>query len=131
MITIDADMQDSPDEIPGLRSMLLEGNYDLVSGWKKVRYDNTFTKNIPSKFFNISFQDFKDNVCRDTRFSPYAAIVIDPFTNLSSNKMPADGGYPGLTSYYVQFNRFSTNTGSTGTEIEDISINNFFVGICS
>ncbi|HVG40916.1 MAG TPA: glycosyltransferase family 2 protein, partial [Chitinophagaceae bacterium] len=52
IITMDADLQDSPDEIPELRKMLLEGNYDIVSGWKKVRYDNTVTKNIPSKFFN-------------------------------------------------------------------------------
>jgi glycosyltransferase involved in cell wall biosynthesis len=52
VITMDADMQDSPDEIPELRKMILEGDFDLVSGWKKKRYDNTFTKNIPSKFFN-------------------------------------------------------------------------------
>lgn len=52
VITMDADLQDSPDEIPGLRNMLLEGNYDIVSGWKKVRYDNKLTKNIPSKIYN-------------------------------------------------------------------------------
>ena len=52
VITMDADLQDSPDEIPGLYNMLLDGKYDLISGWKKVRYDNTLTKNIPSKFFN-------------------------------------------------------------------------------
>lgn len=52
VITMDADLQDSPDEIPELRRMVLEDRYDLVSGWKKKRYDNTFTKNIPSKFFN-------------------------------------------------------------------------------
>ena len=52
VITMDADLQDSPDEIPGLRNMLLDGNYDIVSGWKKVRYDNTITKNIPSKIYN-------------------------------------------------------------------------------
>ena len=52
VITMDADLQDSPDEIPGLRKMIVEDGYDLVSGWKKKRYDNTFTKNIPSKFFN-------------------------------------------------------------------------------
>ncbi len=52
VITMDADLQDSPAEIPGLRSMIIEEGYDLVSGWKKKRYDNTFTKNIPSKFFN-------------------------------------------------------------------------------
>lgn len=49
---MDADMQDSPDEIPALYSMISSGEYDLVSGWKKVRYDNTLTKNIPSRFFN-------------------------------------------------------------------------------
>src|SRR6266700_4266493 len=52
VITMDADMQDSPDEIPELRRMIIEDKYDMVSGWKKRRYDNTFTKNIPSKFFN-------------------------------------------------------------------------------
>ena len=52
VITMDADLQDSPDEIPGLRKMIIEDGYDLVSGWKKKRYDNTLTKNIPSKFFN-------------------------------------------------------------------------------
>lgn len=52
VITMDADMQDSPDEIPDLRRMILEEKYDLVSGWKKKRFDNTLTKNIPSKFYN-------------------------------------------------------------------------------
>ncbi len=54
IITMDADLQDSPDEIPALRQMLLDGKYDLVSGWKKKRYDNTLTKNIPSKLFNAA-----------------------------------------------------------------------------
>ncbi|MDD2791851.1 MAG: glycosyltransferase family 2 protein [Sediminibacterium sp.] len=52
VITMDADMQDSPDEIPALYKMITEDGYDMVSGWKKIRYDNTFTKNIPSKLFN-------------------------------------------------------------------------------
>ena len=52
VITMDADMQDSPDEIPVLRKMILEDGYDLVSGWKKKRYDSTLMKNLPSKFFN-------------------------------------------------------------------------------
>jgi glycosyltransferase involved in cell wall biosynthesis len=54
IITMDADMQDSPDEIPELRKMIVEDGYDMVSGWKKRRYDNTFTKNIPSKLFNAA-----------------------------------------------------------------------------
>jgi glycosyltransferase involved in cell wall biosynthesis len=52
VITMDADLQDSPDEIPELRKMILNDGFDLVSGWKKKRYDNTLTKNVPSKFFN-------------------------------------------------------------------------------
>jgi glycosyltransferase involved in cell wall biosynthesis len=51
VITMDADLQDSPEEIPGLRKMVLEENYDLVSGWKKVRHD-PIGKTLPSKFFN-------------------------------------------------------------------------------
>lgn len=54
VITMDADMQDSPDEIPELRRMIIEEKLDLVSGWKKKRYDNTLTKNIPSKLFNAA-----------------------------------------------------------------------------
>ena len=52
VITMDADLQDSPDEIPELYKMIKEEGYDLVSGWKKVRYDSKLMKNIPSKFFN-------------------------------------------------------------------------------
>ncbi len=52
VITMDADLQDSPDEIPELYRMIKEDGYDLVSGWKKVRYDDKLTKNLPSKFFN-------------------------------------------------------------------------------
>lgn len=54
VITMDADMQDSPDEIPELRRMILQDGFDMVSGWKKKRYDNTLTKNIPSKLFNAA-----------------------------------------------------------------------------
>ena len=54
VITMDADLQDSPDEIPELYRMVKEDNYDLVSGWKKKRYDGTFTKNIPSKIYNAT-----------------------------------------------------------------------------
>ncbi|HSD14091.1 MAG TPA: glycosyltransferase family 2 protein [Flavobacterium sp.] len=52
IITMDADLQDSPDEIPGLFSMITNDNYDLVSGWKKKRYDSVVAKNLPSKLFN-------------------------------------------------------------------------------
>lgn len=52
VITMDADLQDSPDEIPELYRMIIQDGYDLVSGWKKVRYDNAVTKNLPSKLYN-------------------------------------------------------------------------------
>ena len=52
VITMDADLQDSPDEIPELYRMLTEDGYDIVSGWKKQRFDNKLTKNLPSKLYN-------------------------------------------------------------------------------
>ncbi len=52
VITMDADLQDSPDEIPELYKMVTTDNFDLVSGWKQKRYDNAFTKNLPSKLYN-------------------------------------------------------------------------------
>ncbi|KAF2081355.1 MULTISPECIES: glycosyltransferase family 2 protein [Flavobacterium] len=52
IITMDADLQDSPDEIPELYEMITAQKYDLVSGWKKKRYDSVVAKNLPSKLFN-------------------------------------------------------------------------------
>jgi len=52
VITMDADLQDNPDEIPELYRMITEDDFDLVSGWKKVRYDPVLSKNLPSKFYN-------------------------------------------------------------------------------
>jgi len=57
IITMDADLQDSPDEIPGLYQMIREG-FDLISGWKKKRYDNTLTKNLPSRIYNWTARRF-------------------------------------------------------------------------
>lgn len=54
IITMDADLQDSPDEIPELYRMVKEENYDLVSGWKKKRHDPVLGKNLPSKLFNAT-----------------------------------------------------------------------------
>ncbi|WP_396161385.1 glycosyltransferase family 2 protein [Flavobacterium sp.] len=56
IITMDADLQDSPDEIPELFRLITVDNYDLVSGWKKKRYDSVVAKNIPSKLFNWAAQ---------------------------------------------------------------------------
>lgn len=54
IITMDADLQDSPEEIPDLYKMVTTQGYDLVSGWKKKRYDAVLTKNLPSKLFNFA-----------------------------------------------------------------------------
>jgi len=56
VITMDADLQDSPDEIPALYQMIVEEKFQLVSGWKKKRYDSKVRKNIPSKLFNWAAQ---------------------------------------------------------------------------
>ena len=52
VITMDADLQDNPEEIPELYRIITKDNYDLISGWKKKRYDSVITKNLPSKLFN-------------------------------------------------------------------------------
>lgn len=52
VVTMDADLQDNPEEIPGLYNMIVKDKYDLVSGWKKKRYDPILSKNLPSKFYN-------------------------------------------------------------------------------
>jgi len=68
VITMDADLQDNPEEIPELYNMIVKDGYDLVSGWKKVRYDSKIKKNIPSKLFNwaarkVSGLDLHDFNC--------------------------------------------------------------------
>jgi len=52
VMTMDADLQDSPEEIPELYTMIKEGDFDIISGWKKKRHDNALTKNLPSKLYN-------------------------------------------------------------------------------
>ena len=54
VITMDADLQDNPDEIPELFDLITKENYDLISGWKKKRYDSVIAKNLPSKLFNAA-----------------------------------------------------------------------------
>ncbi len=54
VITMDADLQDSPDEIPDLYQLIANDNFDLISGWKKKRYDSAIRKNLPSKLFNAA-----------------------------------------------------------------------------
>lgn len=72
------------------------------------------------KFYNTQLKDFTDGKCRDSRYSPYFAVVIDPF----GPSIPPDGGYPGLSSWYK-----GNRSGSTGTVIEDCFFTNWVGGI--
>ncbi|GAA3516366.1 glycosyltransferase family 2 protein [Aquimarina addita] len=54
VVTMDADLQDNPEEIPGLYNLIIKDGFDLVSGWKKKRYDSVIAKNLPSKLFNAA-----------------------------------------------------------------------------
>ena len=62
IITMDADLQDNPEEIPELYKMVTDDGYDLVSGWKKKRYDSVVTKNLPSKLFNFAAGNYVENM---------------------------------------------------------------------
>ncbi len=78
VITMDADLQDSPDEIPELFSMIKNEGYDLVSGWKKKRYDSKFTKNIPSKIYNATARKVTGLKLHDMNcgLKAYANVVV-------------------------------------------------------
>ena len=78
IITMDADLQDSPEEIPGLYDMVINGNYDLVSGWKKKRYDSVVAKNLPSKLFNWAARKTSDVYLNDFNcgLKAYKNIVV-------------------------------------------------------
>jgi len=78
VITMDADLQDSPDEIPELYNMVMDQNYDLVSGWKKKRYDSVVSKNLPSKLFNWAARKTSGVYLNDFNcgLKAYKSIVI-------------------------------------------------------
>lgn len=79
-------------------------------------------KLTPNQFYNSDLKTYGDPSCRDSQFSPYSAIVIDPFRD----DLPSDGGYPTLTSFY---RGKPSKSGSTAIRLEDITINNFTIGI--
>jgi len=78
VITMDADLQDSPDEIPDLYNMITQQNFDLVSGWKKKRYDSVVAKNLPSKLFNWAARKTSGVYLNDFNcgLKAYKSIVI-------------------------------------------------------
>ena len=78
IITMDADLQDSPEEIPGLYNMIITQGFDLVSGWKKKRYDSVVSKNLPSKLFNWAARKTSDVQLNDFNcgLKAYKNIVV-------------------------------------------------------
>ncbi|RWX00972.1 glycosyltransferase family 2 protein [Flavobacterium cerinum] len=78
IITMDADLQDSPDEIPGLYNMITTQGFDLVSGWKKKRYDSVLSKNMPSKLFNWAARKTSGLILNDFNcgLKAYRNIVV-------------------------------------------------------
>ncbi|WP_026705206.1 glycosyltransferase family 2 protein [Flavobacterium soli] len=78
VITMDADLQDNPEEIPELYNMIINQQFDLVSGWKKKRYDSVFAKNLPSKLFNWAARKTSDVQLNDFNcgLKAYKNIVV-------------------------------------------------------
>ena len=81
VITMDADLQDSPEEIPELYNMIIYQKFDLVSGWKKKRYDSVVTKNLPSKLFNWAARKTSDVQLNDFNcgLKAYKNVVVKNF----------------------------------------------------
>jgi len=84
VITMDADLQDNPDEIPELYSMIKNEDFDLVSGWKKKRYDSVITKNLPSKLFNWAAEKTSGVTLHDFNCG-LKAYKIDVVKNIDVN----------------------------------------------
>jgi hypothetical protein len=79
----------------------------------------------PLDFYTADFSAYGDPACRDSQYSPYAGVVVDPFR---ANSLPPDGGYPGLSAYYLQAPGNATGSGSTGLVFKDMFVTNFTVG---
>jgi len=123
VITMDADLQDFPEEIPELYEMVKVGNYDIVSGWKKKRFDNVMTKNIPSKLFNgaakrvsgISLHDFN---CGLKAYKKQVVKSIDVYGDMHRYipVLAANAGFRNITEKPVQHQARPYGTSKFGTE---------------
>ncbi|WP_313100082.1 glycosyltransferase family 2 protein [Epilithonimonas sp.] len=123
IITMDADLQDFPEEIPELYEMVTAGNYDIVSGWKKKRFDNVMTKNIPSKLFNaaarkvsgVSLNDFN---CGLKAYRKQVVKSIDVYGDMHRYipVLAANAGFRNITEKPVQHQARPYGTSKFGTE---------------
>ncbi|KMQ67318.1 glycosyl transferase family 2 [Chryseobacterium sp. FH2] len=123
IITMDADLQDFPEEIPELYSMVINENYDIVSGWKKKRFDNVMTKNVPSKLFNaaarkVSGVELHDFNCGLKAYKKQVVKTIDVYGDMHRYipVLAANAGFRRITEKEVQHQARPYGTSKFGTE---------------
>ncbi len=123
IITMDADLQDFPEEIPGLYNKLTLENYDIVSGWKKKRFDNVMTKNIPSKLFNaaarkVSGVELNDFNCGLKAYRKNVVKSIDVYGDMHRYipVLAANAGFRRITEKEVKHQARPYGTSKFGTE---------------
>ena len=123
VITMDADLQDFPEEIPELYDMIKSEGYDIVSGWKKKRFDNVMTKNIPSKLFNaaarkLSGVELHDFNCGLKAYRKQVIKSIDVYGDMHRYipVLAANAGFRKITEKPVQHQARPYGTSKFGTE---------------
>jgi glycosyltransferase involved in cell wall biosynthesis len=123
IITMDADLQDFPEEIPELYAMVVDENYDIVSGWKKKRFDNVMTKNVPSKLFNaaarkVSGVYLHDFNCGLKAYKRQVVKSIDVYGDMHRYipVLAANAGFRRITEKEVQHQARPYGTSKFGTE---------------
>ena len=123
IITMDADLQDFPEEIPELYNMVKLENYDIVSGWKKKRFDNVMTKNIPSKLFNaaarkVSGVELHDFNCGLKAYKKQVVKSIDVYGDMHRYipVLAANAGFRKITEKEVPHQARPYGTSKFGTE---------------
>ena len=123
IITMDADLQDFPEEIPELYNMVIKENYDIVSGWKKKRFDNVVTKNLPSKLFNgaarkLSGVYLHDFNCGLKAYKRQVVKSIDVYGDMHRYipVLAANAGFRRITEKPVQHQARPYGTSKFGTE---------------
>lgn len=123
VITMDADLQDFPEEIPELFNMVTNDNYDIVSGWKKKRFDNVMTKNIPSKLFNaaarkVSGVYLHDFNCGLKAYKKQVVKSVDVYGDMHRYipVLAANAGFRRITEKEVQHQARPYGTSKFGTE---------------
>lgn len=123
VITMDADLQDFPEEIPALYRKIIEEDYDIVSGWKKKRYDSVMTKNLPSKLFNwaarkVSGVYLHDFNCGLKAYKKQVVKSIDVYGDMHRYipVLAANAGFRKITEKEVKHQARPYGSSKFGTE---------------